>query len=56
MSRPPETGLPRSACQRDERWPTANAVVYALVVALLDLEQRRDRRNVRRPMDRTSAR
>jgi hypothetical protein len=34
----------------------ANAVVYALVVALLDLEQRRDRGKVRRPMARNAAR
>jgi len=35
---------------------SANAVVYALVVALLDLEQRRDRGKVRRPMARNAAR
>jgi hypothetical protein len=34
----------------------ANSVVYALVVALLDLEQRRDRGKVRRPMARNAAR
>jgi hypothetical protein len=49
--------LPASAFPNDEKVSRlANAVVYALVVALLDLEQRRTGGKVRRPMTRKAAR
>jgi hypothetical protein len=56
MSRPREMDLPRATFPSHVVSRPANAVVYALVVALLDLEQRRDRGKVRRPMARDAAR
>jgi hypothetical protein len=56
MSRPREMDLPPGAFARHVVSRPANAVIYALVVALLDLEQRRDRGKVRRPMARNAER
>lgn len=53
--RPPVHGSHPMSPENRSRPRSANAVVLALVVALLDLEQRRDRGKVRRPMTRRPA-
>jgi len=51
VSQPRAMGSSTSAFPKDQRVSrAANAVVLALVVALLDLEQRRTGGKVRRPM------
>ncbi len=46
----PVAPIHREPTPLEVRAPGANSVVYALVVAILELEQRRDRGKVRRPM------
>ena len=53
--RPPVHGSHPMSPENRSRPRSANVVVLALVVALLDLEQRRDRGKVRPPMARNPA-
>jgi hypothetical protein len=52
MKRPSISDCPGFALLVQPQAKPANAVIYALVVALLELEQNRDRGMVRRPMSR----